>query len=189
MASYKTDVRILKTKDRLKNALLAILQEKGLEEVTISEICIKASVNRNTFYSHYQSVNELLEEIEAHFLEIILSKIHVDDESLADVSDILSKILECVKENKEMCQLLFSDNGDKNFLRTIVMFALPSAVKNWSEKLNMPKDKATKLYYFVIGGAVYVIEEWAKEGFPESPEDLAASLNQLILYGQNAYRS
>ena len=187
MANYKTDVRIVKTKDRLKNSLLALLKEKNFEDITISEICLKASVNRNTFYSHYQSVKDLLDEIEAQFLEMLLSKIRVDSESVKDVSEIMAKILICVRENKELCKLLFDDNGDKNFLRTIVMFALPSAVQNWSYELNIPEDKATKLYYFLIGGSVNVIEQWLKQDCQEPPIELAASLNELILYGQNAY--
>ena len=187
MASFKTDVRIIKTKDRLKNSLLTLLKEKSFDDITISEICSMAAVNRNTFYSHYQSVKDLLDEIEAQFLELILSKIHVDSASVKDVSEIMAKILSCVRDNKELCQLLFDDNGDKNFLRTVVMFALPSAVQNWSVELNIPVDKATKLYYFIIGGAVNVIEQWLKKGCDESPIELAASLNELILYGQNAY--
>ncbi len=188
MAS-KVDVRIVKTKDRLKNALLNILQDKRLDEVTISEICTKAAVNRNTFYSHYQSIKDLLDEIEAEFLEVVLSKIHVDSESTKGVTSLLTKIFEVVQENKEMCRLLFTDNGDKNFIRTIVMFAMPAAVKNWQDELNIPEEKATKLYYFTIGGAVYVIEQWIKDDFVETPEELANILNQLILNGQSAFES
>lgn len=186
MAS-KIDVRIVKTKDRLKKALLDSLKEKSLKDISISELCSKASVNRNTFYSHYQSVEDLLSEIEAQFLEVILSKIHVAPDTTKSVVELLSQILSCLVDNKEMCRLLFTDNGDKNFMRTIVMFALPSAVKNWTTELKIPEDKATKLYYFIIGGAMNVIEQWAKDDFVETPEELANIMNQMILKGQSAF--
>ena len=80
--SVKQDVRILKTKERLRNALLSLLKDKPLDEITISEICNKASVNRNTFYSHYESVKDLQGEIEGLFMETLVSKIHVSSATL-----------------------------------------------------------------------------------------------------------
>lgn len=183
----RVDVRILKTKERLKIALLETLESKSLDQITISEICKKASVNRNTFYSHYQSVKDLLYEVEANFLEEIISKIHMDSNSSETVAELLTKILDCVKDNKEMCTLLFTENGDKNLIKTILMFVLPSAVKNWSEEFRISTEKATRLYYFVIGGAVNVIELWIKEGFIVDTVSLANDLTLLITKGQGAF--
>ena len=49
----KVDVRIVKSKESLMSALIGLMGKKKLEELTISEICQEADVNRNTFYSHY----------------------------------------------------------------------------------------------------------------------------------------
>ncbi len=184
----KLDIRIIRTKERLKNALLELLKTEHIEDISISEICAKASVNRNTFYSHYQSVKDLQSEIEGQFMEMIISKIHVSSDTIDSVSDIMDQLLECVADNAELCSLLFSDNGDKSFLKTILFFALPSAVKNWSDELHISMDDATLLYYYIIGGSISVIELWIKNGFKESPHDLSIKLNSLILDGQNAFR-
>ena len=63
----RTDLRIVKTKEALQNALLGLLSEKDLEVISISEICRKAKVNRGTFYLHYAQIEELFEE---YFKEI-----------------------------------------------------------------------------------------------------------------------
>ena len=78
----RVDVRIIKTKERLKRALLDLLAERGLDEISISEVCDKAGVNRNTIYSHYLSVKELLEEIEAQFLEDLMGAINISADSI-----------------------------------------------------------------------------------------------------------
>jgi AcrR family transcriptional regulator len=62
-----TDLRIVKTKEALHNALLELLKEKSLEIISISEICRKARVNRGTFYLHYGQIEDLFEE---YFKEI-----------------------------------------------------------------------------------------------------------------------
>ena len=48
-----TDLRILKTQERLQNSLLELLDTKELKEITVKEICDKAGISRNAFYQHY----------------------------------------------------------------------------------------------------------------------------------------
>lgn len=58
------DIRIKRTKKMLENALFELMKDKPVEKITPTELCRKATVNRNTFYSHYSSVTELYESIE-----------------------------------------------------------------------------------------------------------------------------
>ena len=46
----------------MDEALICLLNEKDYEYITIKEICKKAGVNRFTFYFHYESIDDLLEE-------------------------------------------------------------------------------------------------------------------------------
>ncbi len=187
--STKQDARIQKTKERLRAALLSLLWEKPLDLISISEICNKASINRNTFYSHYESVKDLQSEIEGLFMESLISSIKIDEESISSVSDIMRQILECVKANSDMCALFFTETGNKNFIRSVFLYALPSAVKNWSEQLNIDEEAATFLYYYILGGAVNVIEVWIKNGFKESVDEMSVLLNGLILQGQSYFKN
>ena len=63
----KTDVRILKTKGKFRRALLDLLAVKGIGQISVCEICQKAGVNRNTFYAHYTSAEDLMKEVEESF--------------------------------------------------------------------------------------------------------------------------
>lgn len=182
----KVDIRIIKTKDRLKEALFKLLKSKSIDKISISEICALASVNRNTFYTHYSSLKELLEEIESNLLESVLSNLDFTN-TTRSITEMMYKILECVKENKEMCNLLFTENGDKDFLKTIIMFALPYSIKNWQGEYGIAEEQATQFYYFIIGGSVHVIENWIKSDFKQSSYELAKELNNFVLYGQSCF--
>ncbi|MDO4541939.1 MAG: TetR/AcrR family transcriptional regulator [Bacillota bacterium] len=63
----KTDRRTLYTKGVIKDALLEKLQEKIFTEITVTEICRTAEINRGTFYIHYDNLtavlNELIDEV------------------------------------------------------------------------------------------------------------------------------
>ena len=182
----QTDVRVQKTKERLYASLLSLLKEKSIEKVSICEICNRAGVNRNTFYSHYSDIKELLAEIEGGFMEEIISSIAISKNTVESVEDLFLLILDIVESNQDMCTLLFSDNGDKNFLHNILMFAMPSAIQNWMAELGISEDDATLLYYFVMGGAVHTLEAYVKKGISLSKKDLASKLNDMVMKAQEA---
>jgi len=48
-----TDLRYLKTEEKIQNSLLELLKEKELKAITIKEICDRAKISRNAFYQHY----------------------------------------------------------------------------------------------------------------------------------------
>ena len=63
------DLRVVKTKQALHEALLTLLGKKSLEHISIAEICREAKVNRGTFYLHYEQKEKLFEE---YFKEIMV---------------------------------------------------------------------------------------------------------------------
>lgn len=46
----------------MDQALVELLNRKEYEFITVKEICEKAGVNRSTFYLHYETIDDLLEE-------------------------------------------------------------------------------------------------------------------------------
>ena len=65
------DKRVIATKKNLLHALITLLEEKSIEEVTVRELTGRAKVNRGTFYLHYVDKHDLLEKnIDALILEL-----------------------------------------------------------------------------------------------------------------------
>src|SRR3954471_12869744 len=56
----KDDPRIRRTRDALGDALLALMQEKTFESITVQEVLDRAGVGRSTFYAHYRDKDDLL---------------------------------------------------------------------------------------------------------------------------------
>ena len=53
------DTRIRRTRGRLSDALVALMQEKPMEKITVQEVLERATVGRSTFYLHYRDKNDL----------------------------------------------------------------------------------------------------------------------------------
>lgn len=54
-----TDLRIRRTRARLGAALIALIEEKAMDEVTVREVLERAQVGRSTFYVHYEDKDDL----------------------------------------------------------------------------------------------------------------------------------
>lgn len=50
----------------MDDALIALLEQKPLEYITVRDICAKAGVSRSTFYLHYETIDDLLSECVEH---------------------------------------------------------------------------------------------------------------------------
>ena len=118
----KTDLRIIKSKKSIKDAFLQLIKEKSYGNITITDIANKAMINRKTFYMHYETKENLYNEITDELLEeitppIVYEGIHSlkGKEQRAAVTHLLLKI----KENKDVFEILINDNTNQEFIEKL----------------------------------------------------------------------
>ena len=76
----KSDLRIRKTEQAIKNAFIELRAKKPLEKITVKELCELALINKSTFYSHYEDIYALSEAMEQETVESIIGSIdHLKD--------------------------------------------------------------------------------------------------------------
>ena len=64
----KTDRRILRTRDALGDALVALMQEEKFDDITVQQVLDRAGVGRATFYAHYRDKEDLfMSDVEDFF--------------------------------------------------------------------------------------------------------------------------
>jgi AcrR family transcriptional regulator len=56
----KPDRRVRRTRQSLHKALISLALEKHYDSITVQEVLDRADVGRSTFYTHFQSLGELL---------------------------------------------------------------------------------------------------------------------------------
>lgn len=106
MKTYRVDKRIIKTKNSLKNALIKLLSKKSIDDISIVELTEVATINRKTFYLHYQDVNSILNEIKNNFSEDILKIVKDYDLSFAYLKDFIYNIYNTIINNQYIVGLL-----------------------------------------------------------------------------------
>ena len=73
---HQNDLRVRKTRAKIKRALIDTINEKGFGNLTVSDITEKAGINRGTFYIHYKSKQDLLNQLEENVYADIIKLFH-----------------------------------------------------------------------------------------------------------------
>lgn len=59
----KTDRRVIRTRAAIHEAFITLVSEMRYDKITITALAQRANIDRKTFYTHYASIDELLEDI------------------------------------------------------------------------------------------------------------------------------
>ena len=57
------DLRIQKTIAAIKESFEALIREKEYNDITVTELCQRAKINKKTFYHYYPTLDDLLDEM------------------------------------------------------------------------------------------------------------------------------
>ncbi len=89
----KEDLRVRKTRKAIHNAFKAMICEMDYEQITIKELAQRAQINRKTFYLHYASLDQLLEELQEEIAENFIGR-KVSYGSMKDIRDLIRLFFE-----------------------------------------------------------------------------------------------
>lgn len=182
----KDDRRVKYTKLALRQSLLELLEEKPIGRITVKEICERADINRATFYAHYFDAFDLLEKIESSLIESIEARL--DLSSNGDISASVKSICHTIKENQDICTILFGDFGDRGFIERILNIIREQIVASWTAlEYRMSEGEAAYAYAFATNGSIGILRVWQAENFSTDPDDIAELILRLIFLGLQSY--
>ena len=98
------------TRRVFRESLTELMLEKGMQKISVNEICKRADMNRSTFYAHYEDQFDLLREIEDEFL-ITLRKT-VTESNLQNFTQKFEKYLGYLYQNGSLYTLLMREAPD-----------------------------------------------------------------------------
>jgi AcrR family transcriptional regulator len=105
----KPDARIRRTHERLGMALLELIRDKPIDQVTVQEVLDHASVGRSTFYLHFRDKNDLLLSQLEQFLEIMSTTLSVRKEASHRVVPVAEMFAHIAEQKKFYRALAESD--------------------------------------------------------------------------------
>ncbi|MDO3412401.1 TetR/AcrR family transcriptional regulator [Saccharibacillus sp. CPCC 101409] len=167
----KVNQRVMLTKHLVNEALLKMLKTRNIHKISIRELCQIAGINRTTFYNHYGSQYDVLNEIaEAYIQNTSFTVIH-ELAAGKQVDACLVGILQYVKDNLEFAKLIL-DTGNYDLISSIKI-SLPQfdhmVMKYLPDNLDLTEKKAIASY--VQYGTLRLLKEWILSDCAVSPQE------------------
>ncbi len=188
----KSESKYFNTALIIDKAFIELLSKKDIQYITVKEICEKAGVNRSTFYLHYETVNDLLEETIDYINSEFQSSFQVDGDSFVNsISELPLEDLILIKR-EYMVPYLEYVKGHKNVYKAAVnnsvimrseerMLSLYMHVlKPIFIRFGIPENEQKYWMKFYINGVMAIVFEWLKNDCKESVDDIFSIIEKCI---------
>ena len=110
------DIRVIRTQTAILKALADLIQKKKLSAITITDLCAKANINRNTFYYHYNNIFEFLDEHKQIVIEDIKK---ISEKNRTHGKDIHVDLCSALKNHPNFLTIMLSPNCDMDYYSDI----------------------------------------------------------------------
>lgn len=188
-ANRKTDIRIIKTKKAIAEATLRLLAEKKIEEISITELAEEAQINRKTFYNYYQSIYQVVEEIENNAVEKFVSAIKASDWYNGDTLDFNKLFLcvtESVRDNMDFFKHLLNVSKTSRLIVKVETRLKEKGKVYFSQYLDVDEYLIALALDYVISGMFSVYRRWLQNGRKISADEVAKNIGIMSLGAVNA---
>lgn len=179
----KTDRRVLETRNKLGDALIALMQEKGFEEITVQEVLDRAGVGRATFYVHYRDKNDLFLSDVEDFLELMstaLDRHNASPERLLPVEEFLSH----VREVRDFYAALVR-SGKVNDVLALIRGFFARSIEKRLPTTGVAIDPARRSAHAhaLAGSFLSLLEWWIDKGMKADPREMDTLFHQMAWQG------
>jgi AcrR family transcriptional regulator len=186
----KPDQRIRRTCERLGSALVALIQEKPIDDVTVQEVLDRASVGRSTFYLHYSDKDDLLLSQLEKFLETMSMALSIRKEESHRVLPV-AELFAHIGSQKKLYRAL-ADSGRLNdffdlaqgyFARGIEQRLTESKRLSNLRLSKLPQRELGARASALAGSMLSLMRWWLDRGAKESSRAMDELFHRMVWNG------
>jgi len=173
--NIKNNSRYKMSSEKIETAFLTLILNHKYEDITISQVCKQAQINRSTFYCHYDDINDLIIKIESKFAKGMASIFNFGERQ---DNQAFIEMFEFVKQNKYFYKA-FLNIPYATLAETNTKIQV---LKNIGQKTHIKTENHEKnlnIYYrasFFGAGIKELCRLWLERDCKESPEYMAKIL-------------
>lgn len=192
MANENNDRRVRRTKSALRKAMISLMTERKINEITVIELCELADINRGTFYLHYRDMYDLHEQIEDEIYNEIVDKLGLKNGTeVGDTQTLLSVMTEIFRyltDNHEVCTMLLGINRSQKFFDKLAEIGRRESVDYWVKTFKLKNPAIADSYYeYTVFGCIALLKHWLEHGRCETTEELARRAYGFIVHGLSSF--
>jgi AcrR family transcriptional regulator len=181
----KTDARVQRTRAQLGNALLDLIIEKPINDVTVQDVLDRSGVGRSTFYLHYRDKDDLLLSQLEMFCEMMSNALSVRKDKSQRVVPV-AELFEHIGNQNKLYRVLsdsghlkdFFDLAEGYFARGIERRLVESGRLN-----HVPGRELAARAASLSGSLLSLLRWWLDRGEKETPQQMDKLFHQQVWKG------
>jgi AcrR family transcriptional regulator len=190
----KSESKYFNTATKMDLALISLLKKKSFEYITVSEICEKAGVNRSTFYLHYETIGDLLNETTRYLLNDFLSYFSNDTQAIAhnlkncDLNELvfigdkhLTPYLAYIEDHKEVFATALLHNKTLGF-ENVYKRMFENIFNPILDRFEYPPNDRQYVMMYYLNGINALVSEWLKNDCDKTIKDISRIIS-ICIYG------
>ncbi len=193
--AQRPDRRVNRTRRLLREALTALILEKGYDAVTIEDITRRADLGRTTFYLHYRDKEHLfLESIEQSADELAQRISQIPAEMLFNENGEgaglpITLVFEHAAQNADLYRAMLRSEGSikaTSRLRELTAQYALEFTRLWWQRRGLtgePHIPLEVIAQFFAASLLGTLVWWLEAGMPYPPLQMAAFFRRLVLDG------
>jgi AcrR family transcriptional regulator len=175
------DPRVKRTRQLLKQALADLLAEKAFHEITVQEITERATLNRVTFYAHFEDKYDLLSTwVRDYFVERLEATLPVSSPVSAENLRLLCRLVLVTLREMHDHQCRPSDTRYDPLGEAVVQDALYAFILDWlgssqddESPMTSVETLATVMSWTIFGAGM----DWSRSA---APRQLDTFLDEIV---------
>ena len=181
----REDARVRRTRDALGDALVALMQEKPFDTITVQDVLDRAKVGRSTFYSHYSDKDDLLMSDAEEFFESVAMMLSVR----GDTSDRVFPVREFfghIIEAKTFVDALVSSgkmNDNMELARGLFARGIERRLAELPKGQGVSENERPAIAFAHAGALLALLQWWVDRGMKQTPAEMDQLFHRLVWQG------
>lgn len=187
--AHKPDRRVARTKKAIKNAFAELLSKKDISEITVTDIAEAADVNRKTFYNYYNSVYDIINEIENELVlafDQVLNNIDFKQE-MQNPCGIFEKLTSVMNRDFSFYSRLMKMDHHANLMQKLYVSLKDKMKNSFLHQTDIEEQQLDIVVNYMISGMLSVYQSWFNSDRTQSIEELSKTVSIMTFSGLNGF--
>lgn len=117
-----------RTRGEIERAFMSLVSERGFDRVSVKDICLRADVNRNTFYLHYTDKDDLARALLDRMLLTQIGALAEEASAMSEatperIEEIVRRMLMMLYADRQFYRVFLTDEGLSRHVRPLQRLA------------------------------------------------------------------
>lgn len=182
---FKQDKRSLKTRKAIKLALFKMLKTTDMDAISITALTKLAGINRNSFYTHYTSIYNIIDDVNCDILKQVNDMLekYTYRSFRQDSLPLITEFSKNLSSNVYFVEYVLFSKSNSDLLRKLKEYICIRCVQKYEEENGYLSEIVPYMVSFLVGGVFDIYGLWFASGRSVPIETITQKTAEFINRG------